>query len=62
MIVSLGRLPEIEIVTDLLIIIGGNTFVPMPEKADQNMVIGNLIDCDESIKYFPEVLSIAKQN
>ena len=35
---------------------------PIPEKANQNMAIGNSIDCDNSVKYFPDVLKTAKQN
>ena len=34
---------------------------PIAEKADQNMAIGNMIDCDESVKYLPEVLNMANQ-
>ena len=35
---------------------------PIPEKADQNMAIGNSIDCDNSVKYLPDFLDRAKQN
>ena len=31
---------------------------PIPEKANQNMAIGNPIVCDNSVKYFPDVLEI----
>ena len=35
---------------------------PIPEKANADMVIGNSVDCDNLVKYLPDVLSPAKQN
>ena len=34
----------------------------IPEKTNQNMAIGNSIDCDNSVKYLPDVLNMAKRN
>ena len=35
---------------------------PIPDKANADMAIGNSVDCDNLVQYFPDVLSSAKQN
>ena len=34
----------------------------IPEKANQDMAIGNKIECDDFTEYLPEVLNMAKEN